>query len=192
MFFLPVFLTHLVCSIYTCQLRAPYPSDPLNLLQQNQTESESEFGFRADSNISYDEEQYQKSIVQLGRNGGVEGYIMKSILQRSFHAFEGIPYGESTSGELRFKVVIGLSSFKCISWLTHVELSYQLTNIQAPKPKAPWKGIRDAKSPGPDCAQIQVGRVTPVHGSEDCLYLNVYTPRVNRECLVRANFSNYR
>lgn len=48
---------------------------------------------------------------------------------------------------------------------------------RAPRPAAAWAGIRDATVPGPSCAQNEF----PVLGqprvtTEDCLYLNVYTP----------------
>jgi para-nitrobenzyl esterase len=42
-----------------------------------------------------------------------------------------------------------------------------------PAPARPWSGVRDATAPGSVCAQ---GYPT-VRGSEDCLYLNVTTPR---------------
>jgi len=49
---------------------------------------------------------------------------------------------------------------------------------RAPRPAAAWAGIRDATVPGPACAQnaspeLGQPRVTV----EDCLYLNVFTPR---------------
>src|SRR5882724_9729341 len=49
---------------------------------------------------------------------------------------------------------------------------------QPPQPAAPWTGIRDATWPGNTCAQtgsIATGVIT-TSTSEDCLYLNVYTP----------------
>jgi len=47
-----------------------------------------------------------------------------------------------------------------------------------PQPAAPWTGIRNATWPGNTCAQIgsiATGEIT-TSTSEDCLYLNVYTP----------------
>lgn len=43
---------------------------------------------------------------------------------------------------------------------------------QPPQPAASWTGVRDATQPGPDC--LQTG--SP-ESSEDCLDLNVWTPR---------------
>ena len=75
--------------------------------------------------------------------------------------FKGVPYGSSTAGEQRFK---------------------------APRPVAPWTGVRDALAYGH--AAPQGNSLTPPASrgagislvgegatfSEDCLYLNVWTP----------------
>lgn len=67
-------------------------------------------------------------------------------------AFKGVPFAEAPTGELRWK---------------------------EPRPLKSWKGVREAKKFGPRCMQA------PVFGdmnfrsdamSEDCLYLNVWTP----------------
>src|SRR5215471_4973622 len=66
--------------------------------------------------------------------------------------FFGIPYAAPPVGALRWR---------------------------APRPAARWTGIRNAAiGPGPACAQtgsIATGVIT-TSTSEDCLYLNVYTP----------------
>ena len=43
---------------------------------------------------------------------------------------------------------------------------------KAPQPAASWQGVRDADKFGPDC--MQSGNAANM--SEDCLYLNVWTP----------------
>lgn len=82
-----------------------------------------------------------------------DGVVEGSGLQGSgVRAFKGVPFAEAPTGELRWK-----------------------------EPRAPksWKGVREAKKFGPRCMQA------PVFGdmnfrsegmSEDCLYLNVWTP----------------
>jgi para-nitrobenzyl esterase len=78
--------------------------------------------------------------------------VGKTINEGRVRAFMGLPYATPPVGELRWK---------------------------APQPPAKWKGNRDAKKYGAHCAQ---GRVfddmvfQDAGPSEDCLYLNVYTP----------------
>jgi para-nitrobenzyl esterase len=79
-------------------------------------------------------------------------------------AFMGIPYARPPVGELRW---------------------------EAPQPAEPWTGVRDATRPGHACTQDPAGLTPfispmamaygssfsePVESSEDCLYLNVWTP----------------
>jgi para-nitrobenzyl esterase len=81
-------------------------------------------------------------------NGVVEGAGRQSSGVR---IFRGIPFAEPPVGELRWK---------------------------EPQPAKNWQGVRDAKTFGPRCMQA------PIFGdmgfrsemSEDCLYLNVWTP----------------
>jgi para-nitrobenzyl esterase len=50
--------------------------------------------------------------------------------------------------------------------------------FQPPQPAAPWAGIRDATQQGPACIQFSANGILPGQAvSEDCLYLDVYTPR---------------
>ena len=66
--------------------------------------------------------------------------------------FVGLPYAAPPVGELRWR---------------------------APRPAAPWKGVRDATRFGPRCMQLPVfsDMVFRSGGmSEDCLYLNVWAP----------------
>ncbi|TCP57519.1 para-nitrobenzyl esterase [Tamaricihabitans halophyticus] len=62
--------------------------------------------------------------------------------------FQNVPYAQPPVGELRWK---------------------------PPQPVNPWQGVRDATKQGERCAQQPPGG--EVAGSEDCLYLDVTTPR---------------
>jgi para-nitrobenzyl esterase len=62
-------------------------------------------------------------------------------------SFKGIPYAAPPVGTLRFR---------------------------APVEPAPWQSPRDASQFGSACAQFTTEGV--LQGSEDCLFLNVYTP----------------
>ncbi|XP_003427743.2 esterase B1 [Nasonia vitripennis] len=79
--------------------------------------------------------------------GRLRGSIQKSIEDYEYCAFKGIPYAEPPIGELRF---------------------------QDPRPPKSWEGVKEATEFGPCCAQYDQFRRL-YDGSDDCLYLNVYT-----------------
>ncbi|MGB7190125.1 MAG: carboxylesterase family protein [Acidobacteriaceae bacterium] len=91
-------------------------------------------------------------------DGSVSGAIDATSRVASF---KGLPFAAPPVGELRWR---------------------------APQPERPWKGVRDGSSFGPSCMQPVHGDFLPwteeflVHGkvSEDCLYLNVWTPRAKK------------
>jgi para-nitrobenzyl esterase len=92
-------------------------------------------------------------------NGAVKGIVNSSNRQ-----FLGIPYAAPPVGNLRWK---------------------------APQPAASWSGVRDATQFGSICTQVGsplTGVPQPgVDGSENCLFLNVYTPnpvQANRPVMV--------
>jgi hypothetical protein len=64
-------------------------------------------GFRSGNEIL--PEPLLKPIVNLEHLGSVEGYYMRVISGRQIYAFEGIPYAEPPTGELRFRVQARLS-----------------------------------------------------------------------------------
>ncbi|MFJ1764762.1 carboxylesterase/lipase family protein [Amycolatopsis sp. NPDC088138] len=83
--------------------------------------------------------------------------LVRGSVSGTVRAFDGIPYAAPPVGALRW---------------------------QAPRPAAPWPGVRDATQPGDRCAQ----NPSPVAGtagssSEDCLYLNITTPVDARRAL---------
>jgi para-nitrobenzyl esterase len=65
------------------------------------------------------------------------------------HSFLGIPFAEPPVGPLRFL---------------------------PPKPVTPWTTPRPALTFGPDCAQLGATGTLAAGSSEDCLYVNVWTP----------------
>lgn len=76
--------------------------------------------------------------------------VAKGETEKQFAAFRGIPYAAPPIDELRFK---------------------------APRPPLPWDGKRDATKYATDCWQPDTATLKAL-GSEDCLYLNVYTPNL--------------
>ncbi|KAG7312987.1 hypothetical protein JYU34_000059 [Plutella xylostella] len=85
--------------------------------------------------------------------GDLGGFFMKTRDGRKIAAFTSVPFAAPPLGDLRFK---------------------------APAPAAPWTGVRDATQPSPPCVQRNpYTRQQEIVGQEDCLYLNLYTPRVD-------------
>ncbi|CAL8134370.1 unnamed protein product [Orchesella dallaii] len=85
--------------------------------------------------------------------GPVQGFKMKISETREIFAFTGVPYGETTGGENRFR---------------------------APLPKKPWEGIWDATFPSSMCLQSTplASSLDRIRGKEDCLQLDIYTPNI--------------
>ncbi|XP_048814617.1 fatty acyl-CoA hydrolase precursor, medium chain-like isoform X4 [Lagopus muta] len=94
--------------------------------------------------------------------GTARGYQIKvDAAERSVNVFLGLPFAKPPVGPLRFS---------------------------EPQPPEPWQGVRDATSYPPMCIQpnileqfesdLDINRKEEVHFhmSEDCLYLNIYTP----------------
>ena len=78
---------------------------------------------------------------------------VRGLYARNAREFFGLPYAAPPVGSLRWR---------------------------PPQPARPWTGVRNATWPGSACAQIgsiATGVIT-TSTSEDCLYLNVYTPTV--------------
>lgn len=62
-------------------------------------------------------------------------------------------------------------------------------NLQAPVPKKPWDDVKDVSKMHNVCPQRDIYRRTDlIEGDEDCLFLNVYTPKVVRRQYVLQIF----
>src|SRR4051794_32896144 len=92
-----------------------------------------------------------------------QGQLVGFDDSKDTYAWAGIPYAAPPVGELRWK---------------------------APRPAPAWQGVREALQFGGFCPQYG-GGATEVSkdlygqfiGAEDCLYLNVWTPRLSAETL---------
>ena len=72
---------------------------------------------------------------------------VRGVLEGETVAFKGLPYAKPPTGSLRWRPT---------------------------EHAMPWNGIRDAENFGPRCPQVDNGEVV---GAEDCLTLNIWTPR---------------
>jgi len=82
------------------------------------------------------------------RTGAVSGVVVHGVDE-----FLGIPYAAPPVGDLRWR---------------------------PPAPAKAWSGVRPAVKFGPTCAQVTTLGVFagPANANEDCLYLNVFTPKL--------------
>ncbi|XP_045134687.1 juvenile hormone esterase-like [Portunus trituberculatus] len=92
------------------------------------------------------------------KDGRVSGIVEKSVKGREFLSFYGIPYAQPPLGKLRFK---------------------------DPESNPDWGTRGEASNPAPPCIQYfsaeeRVGR-KEVLGEEDCLYLNVFVPKMQAD-----------
>jgi para-nitrobenzyl esterase len=81
----------------------------------------------------------------------VEGGKIEGVVENNITVFRGIPFAQPPLGDLRWK---------------------------APQPVKKWEGVLKADKFAPACPQIQFKNsgTAPLPTSEDCLYLNVWTP----------------
>nr|QVD39199.1 Carboxylesterase [Schistocerca gregaria] len=92
------------------------------------------------------------------KQGLVRGAFDTSYGGRKFLGFQNLPYAKPPVGQLRFR---------------------------SPQAPDPWVDIRDATAQGPVCPQNN--KLGPKE-SEDCLYLNVFTPELKPEKLFPVMF----
>nr|CAD7427890.1 unnamed protein product [Timema monikensis] len=115
--------------------------------------------------------------VILNVNGGnIMGRIKSTKSNKTFYSFQGVPYAAPPVGDHRFKFVMTMLIDKGkvgSMFVTHLVIS---SGIKLP-PQAveSWDGVRSALEIGSSCLQPYFSEVS---GSEDCLFLNVYTPQV--------------
>ncbi|XP_047513682.1 esterase FE4-like [Pieris napi] len=78
----------------------------------------------------------------------MRGKVCSTPCGKQYYSFEGIPYAKPPTGPLRFR---------------------------DPQKIDNWSGVLDATKPGNKAVQFNP-YTKSIEGSEDCLYLNVYTP----------------
>ncbi|KAG8281695.1 carboxylic ester hydrolase activity protein [Homalodisca vitripennis] len=104
------------------------------------------------------------TVVVYTEDGALNGTVFTTPRGRRVIAFLGVPYAKPPVGSRRFR---------------------------EPQPVEPWEGIRSADSFGSDCLQYSYYHVrspNPTNGDEDCLYLNIFTPRLSHSAKLNVIF----
>ncbi|XP_057332138.1 juvenile hormone esterase-like [Microplitis mediator] len=98
--------------------------------------------------------------------GVVRGEILKTVgWKMEYASFKGIPYAKPPLGRRRFK---------------------------PPEEMDPWIEIRTTKAEPPSCVQWDHDASLRIYGSEDCLYLNVYSTDLDlRPVMVWIHFGAF-
>ena len=118
--------------------------------------------------------------------GRIRGERVDADMGQYYYAFKGIPYAKPPVKELRFQVKIDLLLYKC--GLNRYLLCRQVCKVssvnmimwQPPVPVESWEEVRDATEDGHLCPQFDISANKPM-GDEDCLTLNVYTPKLDKK-----------
>ncbi|XP_071527813.1 uncharacterized protein [Panulirus ornatus] len=120
--------------------------------EQQQAQQKAQWEEEEQQEAWWEEEQDPAVVVKL-EQGFIRGILQEAGPGRPFYSFKGVPYAEPPLGDLRFK---------------------------DPVPAGRWHGDRDGSIVAPSCPQLSLKAFLEnkmeVEGSEDCLYLNVFTP----------------
>ncbi|KAJ8716842.1 hypothetical protein PYW07_003469 [Mythimna separata] len=89
--------------------------------------------------------------------GPIRGEKLKTVVAGTqYYSYKGIPYARPPIGKLRFK---------------------------APKEAAQWEAVLNCTAHGSVCPQFNPITAVYTSGSEDCLFLNVYSPNIKSASL---------
>lgn len=97
--------------------------------------------------------QYADEVTVNTRLGDLLCLKKQSTLLSTYTSCKGIPYAKPPVGSLRFR---------------------------SPEAYGSWQGLRNATEHGSQCFQPNVVPFLPSGGSEDCLFLNVYSPSLTK------------
>lgn len=106
------------------------------------------------------------------RRNVLKGVAMTGLVTpATARASTASPLARTASGRIEGITESGIHTFKGIPY----GCDTRLTRFQAPQPVKPWRGVRKAIAYGHSCPQGK-GELSQ---SEDCLYLNIWTPALH-------------
>jgi para-nitrobenzyl esterase len=113
-------------------------------------------------------------------------FVLSAILAYGAPAMAAGPVVATESGKVAGAIEGGVASWKGIPF---AEAPVGQLRWRAPQPAAPWSGVRQATAYGHDCMQLPFPSDAAPLGtapSEDCLYLNVWSPSARPGTKARA------
>lgn len=102
-------------------------------------------------NLRQSRQTTKETVVAETEFGKIKGVKKLTAYNRPYYNFEGIPYAQPPIGNLRFK---------------------------APQKPIAWAGVKDCTNVKDKSVQVHF-IYNKIQGSEDCLYLNLYTNNVS-------------
>lgn len=104
--------------------------------------------------------------------GGMLGtHLFTFFKNQRYCAYRGIRFAKAPTGDLRFKVILNQKYSRKTDFYSETVFFCQ---FQAPVPVDRWDNVYVASNYGPICRQVE--RVFNYTESEDCLFVNVFTP----------------
>ncbi|XP_068220139.1 venom carboxylesterase-6-like [Palaemon carinicauda] len=126
-------------------------------------EEESELSTQNDDIPPMEEGEAEGEVVEIPRpqpdrvntaSGPIAGMEEQSTKGKTFYSFYSIPFAEPPVGDLRFKMPTKVKN---------------------------WEEVRDCTQKPPVCLQYEFPEGNELFGQEDCLYLNIFTPKPHEE-----------
>jgi len=125
--------------------------------------------------VSGSDEGNKSPVVSLEKLGKLQGIRYSSRKGREYFGFLGVPFGKIPQ---RFSVsCTGIKYIYDLVVHSRMKFIKTICSCQAPEPAEPWEGVKAVDQLPPTCVHFNVLLQSNL-GVEDCLQLNVYTPKL--------------
>lgn len=118
----------------------------------------------------------RRDVLRYGLAGAAAGSALLVPRLPFARQADSSPIVETTAGAIRGRSSDGVTAFRGVRYGAPTGGA---NRFLPPRPPAPWKGVIDALDLGPPCPQFNPDYpvwLDPKTPSEDCLFLNVWTP----------------